>query len=347
MKLLADSADKHKAIPCLGYTHYQPAIPITVGRREAMWLQDFEECLHEVDFVLSRIKFLGCRGATGSSNSFMDLFDRDEEKIKKLDYLIASKFGFDEVYPISAQTYPRKLDVQVTNCLENIAVSAYKMAEDIRLLQHDKEMEEPFEKNQIGSSAMAFKRNPMRSERICSLARGVINVSGNAADTASTQFLERTLDDSANRRSTLPEAFLGTDAILILCSNVVDGLVVYEKVIEKRLNEELPFMATENIIMEAAKKGGDRQELHEHIRQHSMVAGMRIKMDGLDNNLLELIAEDPIFGMSIEEVKAACDPNILCGRSEHQVTDYLNDVIYPILTENKDLLTNINKEVNV
>lgn len=313
-----------------------------------MWLQGFENCLHELDFVIGELKFLGCRGATGSSSSFMDLFEGDEEKVKKLDLLIAEELGFNgKVYPISSQTYPRDLDFQVTNCLSRICVNAYKMANDIRLLQHDKEIEEPFEKNQIGSSAMAYKRNPMRSERICSLARKVINDGKNPADTACTQYLERTLDDSANRRSTLPETFLGTDAVLTLCANVVDGLVVYEKVIEKRLREELPFMATELIIMEAAKKGGDRQKLHEHIRQHSMTAGMRVKMEGKDNNLFELVASDPIFGMTMEEIEAVCDPKKLSGRSSHQVSDYLNEVIYPILEENKDLLTNINKEVNV
>lgn len=347
MKLLAKNADAHKKIYCLGFTHFQSATPISVGRREAMWLQAFESCLHELDFVLSQIKFLGCRGATGSSSSFMDLFEGDETKVKELDRLIAEEFGFENVYPISAQTYPRDLDQQITNCLSRICTAAYKMANDIRLLQHEKEIEEPFEKNQIGSSAMAYKRNPMRSERICSLARQVKNTANNTADTASTQFLERTLDDSANRRSTLPETFLGTDAILILCANVVDGLVVYEKVIEKHLNEELPFMATEFIIMEAAKKGGDRQELHEHIRQHSMQATKRIKLEGLDNNLIELIAADPIFGMTVEEIKAVCDPEKLSGRSAHQVTDYLEEVIKPILAENEDLLTSINTEVTV
>ena len=347
MKLLADSANAHKNIPCLGYTHYQPATPITVGRREAMWLQAFESCYWELDFVISELKFLGCRGATGSSSTFMDLFEGNEEKVKELDQLIAEDFGFCAVYPISGQTYPRYLDMQVTNCLARICAAAYRMAQDIRLLQHDDEIREPFEKKQIGSSAMAYKRNPMRSERICSLARQVINAARNTADTSCTQFLEHTLDDSANRRSSLPETFLGTDAVLILCSNVVDGLVIYEKIIEKRLKEELPFMSTELIIMEAAKKGGDRQELHEHIRKHSMTATNRIKMEGLDNNLLQLIADDPIFGMTMQELEAICDPMKLCGRSAGQVKDYLKEVIYPILTFNKDLLTCINKEVNV
>ena len=347
MKTLAESADKHKNIVCLGYTHYQSATPITVGRREAMWLQGFETCFHEINFVIDQLKFLGCRGATGSSSSFMELFEGDEKKVKQLDYLIAKDFGFDKVYPISAQTYPRDLDQQVTNCLSRICTIAYKMANDIRLLQHDKEIEEPFEKNQIGSSAMAYKRNPMRSERICSLARKVINDAKNTADTACTQYLERTLDDSANRRSTLPECFLGTDAVLILCANVTDGLVVYEKVIEKHLTDELPFMSTEGIIMEAVKKGGDRQELHERIRILSMEATKRIKMEGKSNNLLELIAADPTFGMTLDEVKKVCDPEKISGRSAHQVEDYLTEVINPILTDNAEFLTSINKEVNV
>lgn len=346
MKLLAENADAHKEIYCLGSTHFQYATPISVGRREAMWLQAFEGCLHELDFVLTQIKFLGCRGGTGSSSSFMYLFERDEEKVKALDKLIASEFGFEKIYPISSQTYPRDLDQQVTNCLSRICTAAYKMANDIRLLHHDNEIEESFEKNQVGFS-MAYKRNPTRSERICSLARQVKHTAENTADTASTQFLERTLDDSANRRSILPETFLGTDAILILCANVVDGLVVYDKIIEKHLNEELPFMAKELIIMEAAKKGGDRQELREHIRQHSMEATKRIKLEGLDNNLLELIAGDPIFGMTMDEIKAVCDPEKLSGRSAHQVTDYLKEVINPILAENEDLLTSINTEVTV
>jgi adenylosuccinate lyase len=347
IKLLADSANKHNDISCLGYTHYQAATPITVGRREAMWLQEFVECLHDLDYVISTLKFLGCRGATGSSSTFMDLFEGDEEKVKKLDYIIAEKFKFEKIYPISSQTYPRSLDTRVTQRLVCICECAYKMANDIRLLQHDNEIEEPFEKKQIGSSAMAYKRNPMRSERICSLSRQVINASKNTVDTACTQFLERTLDDSANRRSTLPECFITTDAVLIICANVVDGLVVNEKIIEKRLLKELPFMATELIIMEAAKKGGNRQELHEHIRQHSMEAGQRVKQEGLENNLFELIANDPIFKMTLDEIKAVCAPKKLSGRSAHQVTDYLEEEVYPILEENKNLLTDINKEVTV
>lgn len=347
IKLLADSAEAHKDIPTLGYTHYQPASPVTVGRREALWLQNFVENLEELDFTLSHLKMLGCRGATGASSTFMEIFEGDEEKVVELDSLIATKFGFDEVYPISGQTYPRHLDQRVLNSLAAIASSAYKMAKDIRLLQHDKEIEEPFEKKQIGSSAMAYKRNPMRSERICSLARYVINEAGNAPDTACDQWLERTLDDSANRRMSIPETFLATDAVLIICANVVNGMVVNEKVIEKRLNEELPFMATENIIMDAVKKGGNRQELHEHIRVHSMKAGSRVKQEGLDNDLLSRIADDPIFGMTLEEVQAACNPKKLVGRCANQVTDYLQQYVYPVLEENKEFLTDINMDVKV
>lgn len=346
IKLLADSSNAHKDIPCLGYTHFQPASPTTVGKRETLWLQNFVENFEELEFVMANLKMLGCRGATGTSSTFMDIFEGDEEKVKKLDEIIAKKFGFDKVYPVSGQTYPRNLDTRVLNCLSEIAISATKMANDIRLLQHDKEIEEPFEKNQIGSSAMAYKRNPMRSERICSLGRYDVNLAGNAADTASVQWLERTLDDSANRRMSISESFLTTDAILIIVANVVNGLVINHKVIEKRLNEELPFMATENIIMEAVKKGGDRQELHEHIRIHSMDAGMRVKQEGLDNDLLKRISEDPIFGMTLEEVKAACDPKKLIGRAPNQVTDYLEGYVYPILEANKETIA-IDTDVRV
>lgn len=347
IKLLADNAEKHKEIPTLGYTHFQSASPVTVGRREAMWLQNFVDDLEDLEYVISKLKALGCRGATGTSSTFMDLFERDEEKVKMLDKLICEKIGFEEAYPISGQTYPRTVDVKVTNVLQSIAVSAMKMAKDLRLLQHDKEMEEPFGKKQIGSSAMAYKRNPMRAERITSLARYVINQARNPVDTACDQWLERTLDDSANRRMSLSEAFLATDAMLIICGNVVDGLVVYNKVIEKHLREELPFLATENIIMEAAKKGGDRQELHEHIREHSMATGQKIKMEGGENDLLERIANDPIFQLTIEEVRAICNPSLLVGRCPSQVTDYLESVVRPILERNKDLLTEINTTVKV
>lgn len=260
---------------------------------------------------------------------------------------IAESFGYDKVFGVSGQTYPRILDVAILDALKIICVAAYKMADDIRLMQHDKEVEEPFEKNQIGSSAMAYKRNPMRSERVCSLARYVFNNSGNATDTAATQWLERTLDDSANRRLSIPECFLATDAVLILCGNIGNGLVINKAIINKRLNEELPFMATENIIMDAVKKGGNRQELHEHIRQHSMEAGRRVKQEGKENDLLDRIARDEIFGMTIEEVKAACDPAKLSGRASHQVTEFLENEVYPILERNKEMLTEVNTTVNV
>lgn len=333
--LLADFAEKYKSLPCLGYTHYQPASLTTVGKRATLWLQNFAENLEELDFVQSNLKMLGCRGATGTSETFMKLFNGDEEKISELDKLIARRFGFREVYPVSGQTYPRNLDVRVLNLLAEIAVSAHKMAKDIRLLQHDKEIEEPFEKTQIGSSAMAYKRNPMRSERICSLARYVENLPGNAMSTAEDQWLERTLDDSANRRLSIPEAFLATDAILILCANVTNGLVVNEKVIEKRVMEELPFMATEDILMAAVKKGGDRQELHEKIRVHSMEAGKQVKQLGLKNDLIQRISNDADFGMTEEEIERAMKPSKLTGRAEHQVDDYLKDYVRPLLKKNE------------
>lgn len=347
IKIIADTAEMHKNIPALGYTHYQTAAPVTIGKRESLWLYNFMYNLEELDFVLGSLKMLGCRGATGTSGTFMDIFEGDEEKVKRLDEIICKKFGFDEVVPVSGQTYPRIWDMRILNCLAGIAVSAQKMGKDIRLSQHDKEMEEPFEKTQIGSSAMAYKRNPMRSERVCSLARYVINMSQNAPDTAADQWMERTLDDSANRRMSIPEAFLATDAVLKLCGNIIDGIVVNEKVIERRLKEELPFLATENIIMEAVKKGGDRQELHEHIRVYSMEARERINGEGLTNNLLEKIAIDPIFNMTIEELMKICNPIKLTGRAANQVTDYLNEYVYPVLKANREYLTDINTEVSV
>lgn len=349
IKLLSDFSYNNRNVPMLGYTHYQPASPVTVGKRASLWLQNFVENYYELEFVINNLKMLGCRGATGTSSTFMEIFEGDEEKVKQLDKLIASKMGFpeDAVYSVSGQTYPRNLDYRVLNCLAEIAVSSVKMGNDIRLLQHDKEIEEPFEKSQIGSSAMAYKRNPMRSERICSLGRYIINQASNTADTASVQWFERTLDDSANRRMCIPESFLATDGLLILVSNVVDGLVINHKVIEKRLNEELPFMATENIIMAAVKKGGDRQELHEHIRVHSMEAGKRIKQEGLNNDLLERIATDSIFKMTLEEVKEECNPSKLIGRCASQVKDYIDGEVSNILSENKELLKDINTEINV
>lgn len=346
IKLLADTANKHKEIPILGRTHFQPAALVTVGRREAMWLQNFMEDLEQLEFVKSTLKMLGCRGATGSQSTYVELFEGDMEKVKELEKLIVKQFDFNKVFPISGQTYPRNLDVRVLQCLQNIAVSAEKMAKDIRLLQGLKEMEEPFEKNQIGSSAMAYKRNPMRSERICSLARYVKTGEMNAVETASDQWLERTLDDSANRRISIPEAFMAVDGILKLCANVVDGLVVYEKVIEKHIREELPFMVTENIMMEAAKKGGDRQELHERIRVHSQRAGEQVKLYGEENDLIQRIVEDEEIGLTAEEIEAIMNPKELVGRCPQQVTDYLEEYVYPVLEANKDLLT-IDKEVSV
>ena len=347
IKLLADFADEYKSQPTLGYTHYQAAALTTVGKRATLWLQNFVENLEELEFVQSKLKMLGCRGATGTSETFMKLFNGDEKKVKELDRLISEEFGFEKVYPVSGQTYPRNLDVRVLNLLAEIAVSAHKMAKDIRLLQHDKEIEEPFEKNQIGSSAMAYKRNPMRSERICSLARYVENLAGNAISTAEDQWLERTLDDSANRRMSIPEGFLATDAILILCANVTDGLVVNSKVIEKRIYEELSFMVTEDILMEAVKKGGDRQKLHEKIREHSMEAGNQVKRMGRDNDLVQRIANDSEFGMSLEEIYHVMNPENLTGRAAGQVEDYLRETVNPILKENASYLRTIDKNVMV
>lgn len=347
IKLLADFSEEYKDQPTLGYTHYQPASLTTVGKRATLWLQNFMENLEELEFVQSKIKMLGCRGATGTSETFMELFDGDEEKVKKLDSYISEEFGFYKVYPVSGQTYPRNLDIRVLNILCAIAVSAHKMAKDIRLLQHDKELEEPFGKKQIGSSAMAYKRNPMRSERICSLARYVENLVGNAIATAEDQWLERTLDDSANRRISIPEGFLATDAILILCSNVTDGLVVNTKVIEKRMRDELPFMVTEDILMAAVQKGGDRQKLHEKIREHSMMAAEQVKTFGNENDLVSRIANDPDFGMTVEEIQEIMNPSNLTGRASSQVSDYLWNEVYPVLAENKHYLDNIDTNVTV
>ena len=346
MDVLSKFALKYKATPTLAFTHFQPAQPTTVGKRAALWLQELVLDLQDLDFVIDSMKLLGCKGTTGTQASFMELFDGDHEKIKKLDQLIAEKMGFSSTYPVSGQTYSRKVDTRVLNVLAGIAASAHKFSNDIRLLQHLKEVEEPFEKNQIGSSAMAYKRNPMRSERIASLARYVMVDALNPAITSATQWFERTLDDSANKRISVPEAFLAIDGILDLYLNVADGLVVYEKVIERRLMSELPFMATENIMMDAVKAGGDRQELHEKIRTLSMEAGKRVKQEGLDNNLLELIAKDPAFGMSLEELKEKMDPKQYTGRSEQQVEEFVAEVIQPILDENKEIL-GIKAEINV
>ena len=343
---LGEFAEKYKELPTLGFTHFQPAQPTTVGKRATLWAQEFCLDLEELDFVLANIKLLGSKGTTGTQASFLELFDGDNETIDKIDPMIAKKMGFSDCYPVSGQTYSRKVDTRVLNVLAAIAASAHKMSNDIRLLQHLKEVEEPFEKNQIGSSAMAYKRNPMRSERIASLARYVMVDALNPAITSATQWFERTLDDSANKRLSVPEGFLAIDGILDLCLNVVDGLVVYDKVITRRLMSELPFMATENIMMDAVKAGGDRQELHERIRELSMQAGVNVKREGKENNLLELIAADPAFNLTLEELKETMDPEKYVGRSVIQVNNFLEKVIQPILDDNSHLL-GAEAEINV
>ena len=343
---LAKFAEANKDLPTLAFTHFQPAQPTTVGKRATLWLEDLMMDLEDVDYQLSKAKLLGCKGTTGTQASFLELFEGDHEKCKKLDRKIAAKMGYDSSFPVSGQTYPRKLDSQMLNVLSLIAQSAYKFSNDIRLLQHLKQIEEPFEKSQIGSSAMAYKRNPMRSERIGSLARYVIVDALNPAITAATQWFERTLDDSANKRISIPEAFLAVDAILNLYINVVDGLVVYDKVIYQQFMREIPFMATENIMMDAVKKGGDRQELHERIRVHSMAAGRTVKIEGKDNNLAELIANDPAFGLTLDEINAVMKPENFVGRAPQQVEDFLNDFVKPALEKNKDLL-GVEVEINV
>ncbi len=343
---LARFADQQKAQPTLAFTHFQPAQPTTVGKRATLWMQEFCLDLEDLDHVLSTMKLLGSKGTTGTQASFLELFDGDQETIDKIDPMIARKMGFAECYPVSGQTYSRKVDTRVANVLAGIAASAHKMSNDIRLLQHLKEVEEPFEKSQIGSSAMAYKRNPMRSERIASLARYVMVDALNPAITSATQWFERTLDDSANKRLSIPEGFLAVDGILDLCLNVTDGLKVYPKVIEKRLMSELPFMATENIMMDAVKAGGNRQELHERIRELSMIAGANVKEKGLDNNLLELIAADPAFNMSLEDLQKTMEPSRYVGRSVEQVEQFLSTVVQPILEANKELL-GVTAEINV
>lgn len=343
---LAGFAEKYKDLPTLAFTHFQPAQPTTVGKRATLWMNEFMIDLEDLDYVLGTLKLLGSKGTTGTQASFLELFDGNQETIDKIDPMIAKKMGFKACYPVSGQTYSRKVDTRVLNVLAGIAASATKMSNDIRLLQHLKEVEEPFEKTQIGSSAMAYKRNPMRSERIASLSRYVIADALNPAITSATQWFERTLDDSANKRLSVPEGFLAVDGILDLCLNVVDGLVVYPKVIEKRLRSELPFMATENIMMDAVKAGGDRQELHEKIRELSMEAGKTVKEKGEDNNLLELIAADPAFNLTLEDLKKTMDPAKYTGRASVQVEKYLNDVVRPVLEENKDLL-GAKAEINV
>ena len=343
---LAKFADEHKNLPTLAFTHFQPAQPTTVGKRATLWMQEFMMDLEDLEYVKGSLKLLGSKGTTGTQASFLELFDGDQETIDKIDPMIAKKMGFETCYPVSGQTYSRKVDTRVVNVLAGIAASAHKMSNDIRLLQHLKEIEEPFEKTQIGSSAMAYKRNPMRRERIASLSRYVMVDAMNPAITSATQWFERTLDDSANKRLSVPEGFLAIDGILDLCLNVVDGLVVYPKVIEKRLMSELPFMATENIMMDAVKAGGDRQELHERIRELSMEAGRNVKEKGLDNNLLELIAADPAFNLSLEELQKTMDPAKYVGRAPVQVEAYLNNVVNPMLEANKEIL-GVTAEINV
>ncbi|MBD5461678.1 MAG: adenylosuccinate lyase [Lachnospiraceae bacterium] len=343
---LATFADKYKTQPTLAFTHFQPAQPTTVGKRATLWMQEFMLDLEDLEYVLSGMKLLGSKGTTGTQASFLELFNGDQATIDKIDPMIAEKMGFKECYPVSGQTYSRKVDTRVLNVLAGIAASAHKMSNDIRLLQHLKEVEEPFEKSQIGSSAMAYKRNPMRSERIASLSRYVMIDALNPAITSATQWFERTLDDSANKRLSIPEGFLAVDGILDLCLNVVDGLVVYPKVIEKHMMSELPFMATENIMMDAVKMGGNRQELHEKIRELSMEAGKNVKVEGKENNLLELIAADPAFNMTLEDLQKAMEPSRYVGRAKEQVEKFLAQVIHPILERNKNLL-GIKAEINV
>lgn len=343
---LSKFAKEYKDLPTLAFTHFQPAQPTTVGKRATLWMQDLMLDLEEVDFVLSHTKLLGCKGTTGTQASFLELFDGDHEKCKELDRKIAEKMGYDKCFAVSGQTYPRKIDSRVLNVLSEIAQSAYKFSNDIRLLQHLKQIEEPFEKSQIGSSAMAYKRNPMRSERIGSLSRYIITDALNPAITAATQWFERTLDDSANKRISVPEAFLATDAVLSLYINVVDGLVVYPKVINRQFMSEIPFMATENIMMDAVKRGGDRQELHEKIRVYSMEAGKNVKVEGKENNLPELIAADPAFAMTKEEILDLLKPENFVGRAPQQVEDFLKEQIEPVLEANKDLI-GVEVEINV
>ena len=343
---LASFADKYKSQPTLAFTHFQPAQPTTVGKRATLWMQEFCLDLEDLNHVISSMKLLGSKGTTGTQASFLELFDGDMEKVGRVDTLIAEKMGFSKCYPVSGQTYSRKVDTRVLNVLAGIAASAHKMSNDIRLLQHLKEVEEPFEKSQIGSSAMAYKRNPMRSERIASLSRYVITDALNPAITSATQWFERTLDDSANKRLSIPEGFLAIDGILDLCLNVVDGLVVYPKVIEKHLMAELPFMATENIMMDAVKAGGDRQELHERILELSMAAGRNVKENGGENNLLELIAADPAFGLSLEDLKKTMEPSRYVGCAPAQVDAFLGQVVKPILEEYREVLGE-KAEINV
>ncbi len=332
---LAAFAEEYKDLPTLAFTHFQPAQPTTVGKRATLWINEFMMDLEDIEYVAGSLKLLGSKGTTGTQASFLELFDGDEEKVRKLDPMIAKKMGFEDCYPVSGQTYSRKVDARVMNVIAQVAASAHKMSNDIRLLQHLKEVEEPFEKNQIGSSAMAYKRNPMRSERIASLSRYVMVDALNPAITSSVQWFERTLDDSANRRIAIAEGFLAIDGILDLCMNVTDGLKVYPKVVDRHLRAELPFMATENIMMDAVKAGADRQEMHEKIRTLSMEAGRVVKEEGRDNNLLDLIAADPSFPQTREELEKAMEPSKYVGMAPAQVVRYLDTVVKPMLEENK------------
>ena len=343
---LSKFADKYKEQPTLAFTHFQPAQPTTVGKRATLWTQEFLMDLEDLEYVMGTLKLLGSKGTTGTQASFLELFEGDQETIDKIDPMIAEKMGFKQCYPVSGQTYSRKVDTRVLNILAGIAASAHKMSNDIRLLQHLKEVEEPFEKSQIGSSAMAYKRNPMRSERIASLSRYVMVDALNPAITSATQWFERTLDDSANKRLSIPEGFLAIDGILDLCLNVVDGLVVYPKVIEKHMMAELPFMATENIMMDAVKAGGDRQELHERIRELSMEAGRTVKVEGKDNDLLERIAADPAFNLTIEELRKSMEPSRYVGRAKEQTVTFIEKTVQPVLDAHKDML-GMTAEINV
>ena len=343
---LSKFADKYKEQPTLAFTHFQPAQPTTVGKRATLWTQEFLMDLEDLEYVMSTLKLLGSKGTTGTQASFLELFEGDQETIDKIDPMIAEKMGFKNCYPVSGQTYSRKVDTRVLNILAGIAASAHKMSNDIRLLQHLKEVEEPFEKSQIGSSAMAYKRNPMRSERITSLSRYVMVDALNPAITSATQWFERTLDDSANKRLSIPEGFLAIDGILDLCLNVVDGLVVYPKVIEKHMMAELPFMATENIMMDVVKAGGVRQELHERIRELSMEAGRTVKVEGKDNDLLERIAADPAFNLTIEELQKSMEPSRYVGRAKEQTTAFITKTVQPVLDAHKEML-GMTAEINV
>lgn len=335
---LSKFALEYKSLPTLGFTHFQAAQLTTVGKRASLWIQDFYFDYLECERLIESLPLLGVKGTTGTQASFVELFDGDMEKVKKLDEMVVANLGFKRAVPVSGQTYTRKIDYMVLSVLSGIGQSVHKMTNDIRLLQHLKEIEEPFESKQIGSSAMAYKRNPMRSERAASLARFVMSCPANTSATASTQWFERTLDDSANRRIVLPQAFMATDGMLDICRNISTGLIVHDKVIRQHIMNEIPFMATENILMEAVKKGGDRQELHEKIREYSMEAGSRVKDEGLDNDLLERIAKDPSFGLTLEDVKELLNPEDYIGRAAEQTQELIDEYIMPILKENKDYI---------